>query len=177
MPASRDSQIGAGEGAEPRRLQRIVFDTNVLLSLWVFDKSPGGSKLAPLRVMVESGALLALSRVDCLAEFERVLGYPEFKLAPAMQRAILDEYSAVLTMTHVAAVAPSDAEPDLALPKCSDRDDQKFLELARDCAAQALVTSDKALLKLARRKQLAGRFRIMRPEQLLAELSLETACL
>ena len=38
------------------------------------------------------------------------------------------------------------------LPKCRDPDDQKFLELARDCGADYLVTKDKALLVLARRK-------------------------
>lgn len=144
---------------------RVVFDTNVLLSLWVFDKSPGGSKLAPLRAMIEAGALLALSNADCLAEFERVLGYPEFKLAPAAQQAILAEYRSALTLSD----APQRA--DVPLPKCSDRDDQKFLELARDGVAQVLATSDKALLKLARRKQLAGLFRIVTPECLLAELT------
>ncbi len=156
---------------------RIVFDTNVLLSLWVFDKSPGGSTLAPLRAMIESGALLALSRADCLAEFERVLGYPEFKLVPEMQQRIFSEYRSVLTMpadagvnVDVVAVAT-----DVPLPKCSDRDDQKFLELARDATAQILVTRDKALLKLARRRQLAGLFRILTPDRLLEELLSEPA--
>lgn len=152
---------------------RVVFDTNVLLSLWVFDKSPGGSRLAPLRAMIESGALLALSRADCLAEFERVLGYPEFKLSPEMQQAVIAEYRSVVTMMAMAQDATD--ELPMALPKCSDRDDQKFLELARDGAAHILATSDKALLKLARRKQLAGRFRIVAPERLLEELAGDAA--
>jgi predicted nucleic acid-binding protein len=38
------------------------------------------------------------------------------------------------------------------LPVCSDKADQKFLELARDAGAEVLITKDKALLKLARRR-------------------------
>ena len=50
------------------------------------------------------------------------------------------------------------------LPVCSDKDDQKFLEVARDASADILVTKDKALLKLARKTAQAGLFRIMVPE-------------
>ncbi len=56
------------------------------------------------------------------------------------------------------------------LPVCSDRDDQKFLELARDAQAAVLVTKDKALLKLARRTAKAGMFRILTPQAWLMEL-------
>jgi predicted nucleic acid-binding protein len=47
---------------------------------------------------------------------------------------------------------------------CSDRDDQKFLEVARDARAAVLITKDKALLKLARKTAQAGLFRILLPE-------------
>ena len=50
------------------------------------------------------------------------------------------------------------------LPVCSDKDDQKFLEVARDADADILITKDKALLKLARKTAQAGMFRIMVPE-------------
>jgi hypothetical protein len=50
------------------------------------------------------------------------------------------------------------------LPVCTDRDDQKFLEVARDAGAAVLITKDKALLKLARKTAQAGLFRIMVPE-------------
>lgn len=147
---------------------RVVFDTNVLLSLWVFDQSPGGSRLAPLRQQIETGKLLVLSREDCLAEFRRVLAYPEFRLEPERQQDILQAYRAVLTW--VSPAADPQVEPAYVLPRCRDRDDQKFLELARDAAADVLTTGDKALLKLAKRPVLAGRFRIITPDQLLLEL-------
>lgn len=128
-----------------------------------------------MRALIDVGTLLPLSRADCLAEFERVLAYPEFALTPDAQQSILADYrSRLRTPASVAstasAVATTDAEEPLRLPKCSDRDDQKFLELARDSQAAALVTSDKALLKLARHRLLAGRFRILTPEHLLVEL-------
>lgn len=140
---------------------RVVLDTNVLLSLWVFNKRPGGSQFAPLRELIENGALVVLSNPECLAEFERVLGYPEFKLTPQMQCDILSEYVEVIT------VVAADAPIDKPLPCCRDGDDQKYLELARDGTAQFLVTSDKALLKLARHKSLASLFRIVTPEQFM----------
>lgn len=148
---------------------RVVFDTNVLLSLWVFDKCPGGSRFAPLREAIEAGTLIALSRTDCMDEFERVLGYPEFRLSAAEQQAILAEYRAHAVLVSPVLLMPP---PACVLPKCRDRDDQKFLELARDAAADILTSSDKALLKLACRKPLANLFRIMLPEQLMAERAL-----
>ncbi len=50
------------------------------------------------------------------------------------------------------------------LPKCRDTDDQKFLELARDCGADYLITKDKALLVLARRKTRPPPCRIVTPQ-------------
>ena len=48
-----------------------------------------------------------------------------------------------------------------ALPRCRDRDDQKFLELAARAQADVLVSKDKALLKLRGRTRLP--FRILTP--------------
>jgi len=62
----------------------------------------------------------------------------------------------------ITVVAPP--ESGVRLPVCTDRDDQKFLELARDAGADILITKDKALLKLARKTAQAGLFRIMVPE-------------
>ena len=140
---------------------RVVLDTNVLLSLWVFSDS----QFAPLREEVDSGRWTALTCSDCLAEFRRVLAYPEFKLLPARQVAIFEAYA-----SSAQTVIDTPAE-HISLPACKDRDDQKFLELARDGNAHWLVTKDKALLKLARRILLAGHFRILTPEVALATLT------
>jgi uncharacterized protein len=60
----------------------------------------------------------------------------------------------------------------LALPRCSDRDDQKFLELAHAAGAAALFTRDAAVLALANRCRRAGLFAILRPDEAAAHFGL-----
>ncbi|CAJ4795180.1 toxin-antitoxin system toxin component, PIN family [Burkholderia pseudomallei] len=62
-----------------------------------------------------------------------------------------------------AARAPADDAPPRPLPKCRDRDDQKFLELAYTARADWLVSKDRALLKLTRRTERDFGFRIAQP--------------
>jgi predicted nucleic acid-binding protein len=88
-----------------------------------------------------------------------------FALTVERQQAALAAYGAVVM--QFAGPLPVAAT---ALPRCADRDDQKFLELARDAAADWLVTADKALLKLARRDRLRGLFRILTPERALTDV-------
>jgi putative PIN family toxin of toxin-antitoxin system len=135
----------------------VVLDTNVVLALWVF----ADSRYAEMLALITAGKLLPLTGQDCLGEFERVLRYPEFKLEEEARRRILADYSGR------ALLVDQSVTPCLALPLCRDPDDQKFLELARDGRADYLLTSDKALLALARRRSLAEQFRIMTPEGFL----------
>jgi putative PIN family toxin of toxin-antitoxin system len=144
----------------PLPVVRVVLDTNVLLSLFVF----ADSRYAALRQALERGQWLALTDERCLGEFRRVIARPMFGLDAAAQQAAYDAYAA---LTQAVAPRTGEAAP---LPQCEDVDDQKFLELARDGGAQVLVTSDKALLKLARRQRLAHLFRILTPERAMAEL-------
>lgn len=138
--------------------RRVVLDTNVLLSMYVF----ADSRFARLRSRIESGEWQAVTNEACFAELRRVLGYPLFALSAEQQRLALAAYDA-----SVVRMAAPVAGAIVSLPRCSDRDDQKFLELARDCAADWLVTADKALLRMARRERLRGLFRILTPEAAL----------
>jgi uncharacterized protein len=140
---------------------RVVLDTNVLLSLFVF----ADSRFVAIRSAIESGRWLAITDDRCFAEFRSVLGYGMFKLDPAAQDAACAAYAALV---HVVASTPAKSA---ALPQCRDRDDQKFLELARDGGAELLVTSDKALLKLARRGRLRSLFRVVTAEAALLLLN------
>lgn len=140
---------------------RVVLDTNVLVSLYVF----ADSRFAPLRTRIENGNWQAVTNDACFDEFRRVLDYPLFALTEMQQARALAAYAK--SVVHHRDSAPAEAA---ALPRCKDRDDQKFLELARDSKASWLVTADKALLRLARRDRLRGLFRILTPEAaLLAE--------
>lgn len=139
---------------------RVVLDTNVLLSLFVF----ADSRFAPLRAALEAGRWQALTSAACLAEFSRVLDYPQFALSAAHRAAAQAAYLGIVQIVYA---VPQEAA---ALPKCKDKDDQKFLELARDGAADWLVTADKALLRLRRGRRLDGLFRILTPDEALTAL-------
>jgi putative PIN family toxin of toxin-antitoxin system len=154
IPASIETLVSH---ALPRR---VVLDTNVLVSLYIF----ADSRFAPLRARIESGEWQAITNGACFGEFRRVLGYAMFALTETQQAGALNAYGA--SVMH----ADQMRQPLASLPRCKDRDDQKFLELARDGAADWLVTADKALLRLARRDRLRGLFRILTPDAALTEL-------
>ena len=137
----------------PVPAERIVIDTNVCLDLLVFHDPRWASLLAA----IESGAVEALTRADCRDEYNVVLHYKHLPL---------DDDSRPLAAARFDALIQVVAPPAslVRLPLCSDRDDQKFLEIARDAGAAVLITKDKALLKLARKTAQAGLFRIMLPE-------------
>jgi len=141
------------------RAARVVLDTNVLLSIFVFRDR----RLVAIRDRLTTHEWQALTNAPCLTEFERVSVRPQFKLDEPQHRQIMAEYSALATA--VTAAPPADYQ----LPRCKDGEDQKFLELARDGGADWLITSDKALLVLNRRQRLDGRFRILTPVQALSD--------
>lgn len=133
--------------------QRIVLDTNVCLDLFVFHDPRWAALLAAL----ENGTLQAITRADCRMEYLVVLNYSHLPLDEASRAVSAARFDALITVV----------EPPVSgtrLPVCSDKDDQKFLELARDANADILITKDKALLKLARKTAKAGMFRIIVPE-------------
>jgi putative PIN family toxin of toxin-antitoxin system len=133
--------------------QAIVIDTNVCLDLFVFHDP----RWAPLLAALERGDVQAVTRADCRDEYRIVLHYPHLPLDEDSRAAAAARFDAL-----VSVVAP-DSKP-VRLPVCTDRDDQKFLEIARDANATVLITKDKALLKLARKTAQGGLFRIMLPE-------------
>lgn len=131
-----------------------MLDTNVCLDLFVFNDP----RWAALLAAMQSGAVQAITREDCRMEYLVVLNYPHLPLDEASRAIAISRFDALITV-----VAP--AVSGVRLPVCSDRDDQKFLELARDANADILITKDKALLKLARKTVKAGMFQIMVPEK------------
>ena len=139
----------------------IVIDTNVCLDLFVFHDP----RWAPLLAALESGTVQAVTRADCRDEYLIVLHYSHLPLDEGTRPVAAARFDELITV-----IAPPVS--GVRLPVCTDKDDQKFLELARDAAVDVLVTKDKALLKLARKTAQAGMFRIMVPEAYLkAELA------
>jgi len=137
--------------------KRAVLDTNVCLDLFVFRDPRWHALLAALR----DGALQACTREDCRAEWHHVLHYPHLKLDDENRTRVTREFDLLIPCRRQDGAQPTTPAP---LPICKDRDDQKFLELARDARADVLITKDKALLKLAGKTRRSGLFRIMTPE-------------
>ncbi|PLX75010.1 MAG: PIN family protein [Azoarcus sp.] len=139
--------------------RNLVLDTNTVMALWHF-KDPA---LESLSSAIDAGTLKLFSRDDALEEFRRVLAYSQFSISPDDQTQLFDTYRNRINP------APATAVDALQLPACRDRDDQKFVEIARDAGVDHLLTRDKLLLKLARHSVLRDRFRILTPERFIAE--------
>lgn len=136
--------------------KRAVLDTNVCLDLFVF-RDP---RWALLHDALKSGRLEAITRDDCRKEWSIVLHYPHLKLDETGRTACSAEFDALIRCQPVSLVTKEMQK----LPICKDKDDQKFLEIARDAHVDVLITKDKALLKLARKTRRDGLFAIMTPE-------------
>jgi putative PIN family toxin of toxin-antitoxin system len=134
---------------------RAVLDSNVWIDILVFDDPV----TRPIRAALEAGTLEALIDSRCLKELTYVLDYPQFVRFAVNKAEALD---AVARLSQLVEPEPlsEDAPP---LPKCRDRDDQKFLELAHAIKADWLVSKDRALLKLAKRTARDFGFRIAQP--------------
>ena len=152
---------------------RLVLDTNVWLDWLVFDDPV----VAPLKAAVAQGRAAVFIDDAVEAELTRVLAYP-FGSRTLDARAQADALAQCLRVACRAEGGEQRAEggeqraegggmrDEGALPKCSDPDDQKFLELALACEATALLTRDEALLELGRKKSRPLPFRIVAPQAL-----------
>ena len=128
---------------------RLVLDTNVVLDLFHW----ANTDAVPIMAALEAGQIECIADEQTLDELKRVLTYPQLKLTPDMIVARYAHY------TGLVEVFPQGEAPPL--PRCKDRDDQKFLELAARCGANLLVSKDKALLRLRGRTTLG--FQIVKP--------------
>lgn len=136
----------------------LVIDTNVVLALWLF----ADPALSTLRAAIETGRFTLLSRADALTELALVLDYPRFGLDAGARETILAHYRRWL---HCLPLPSAAQTVELAgLPACADRDDQKFIEIAYLGGAAQLLTRDRQLLRIGRKRQLKARFQTLSPE-------------
>ncbi|HEY9099464.1 MAG TPA: PIN domain-containing protein [Thiobacillus sp.] len=147
-----------------------VIDTNVVLDLLHFDDVAA----RPLRLALEDGRVRCVVSDGTLAEWRRVLAYPEFGLDSARQATLFARYEALAVkadavggnvgLPHNGTLIHSGLKPMWSrMPRCSDPDDQQFIELAAAAGAQGLISRDRAVLKLRRR--CAPQFRIQTPAE------------
>jgi putative PIN family toxin of toxin-antitoxin system len=118
----------------------VVLDTNIALDWLVFED--GG--MPELMAAIETGQIVIATNDACIDELKRVLAYPIFALDVTAQDRCLNKYTAI--------AKPFAPRASLLgqIPRCRDRDDQKFLELAAHARAEALISKDNAVLGLRR---------------------------
>jgi putative PIN family toxin of toxin-antitoxin system len=123
---------------------RIVLDTNVVLD-WLVFRNPA---VLPLVAALEEGRVQWVACASVRAELARTLGYDNLvRWAP-------DREQALATFDTYVLLVPEPAT--LPALRCSDPDDQVFIDLAVSASARWLLTHDRALLRLARRARSLG---------------------
>jgi uncharacterized protein len=123
----------------------------------------------PLRDAVRARRVIVLTYPPAVAELQRVLGYPALKLGITKQAQVLAAYRECAETVAV-TYALDDLPLPPGFPRCRDSDDQHFLALAYHTKAAALVSRDKAVLKLAKRTRKFD-LEILDVPQLIAMLS------
>jgi putative PIN family toxin of toxin-antitoxin system len=141
---------------------KLVLDTNIVLD-WLHFAQPA---LEPLHHGLQEHRVCVFTHAVILDELRRVLSFSQFKLDPAARLALIERYQ---SLTVPIAVENPTVLPE-AFPRCRDPDDDKFLAVAYHAGADALLSRDKALLKLRRRSARLG-FQIMNASQLIETLS------
>jgi len=133
---------------------RLVLDTNIVMDMLHFGNGPA----QVLQTAINKGRLQCFTATECLAELERVSAYPEFGLDLAARIVLMQSYLSFATLCDASG------EENYLLPRCRDKDDQKFLILAARCQTDLLITRDKLLLKLARHRHKPLPFTILTAE-------------
>jgi putative PIN family toxin of toxin-antitoxin system len=142
--------------AIPDRPLGVVLDTNVVLDWLVFrDVS-----VAYMDAVLASKAVQLFASLRSIAELECVLAYPSLALEDERQREVLARYESCTTLVDTLGTTRNADSLIDTLPRCRDADDQYFLALALYARADALVSRDRDLLRLAKRAKAFG-FHIM----------------
>ncbi|OJI04240.1 putative toxin-antitoxin system toxin component, PIN family [Polynucleobacter sp. MWH-Adler-W8] len=116
----------------------VVFDTNVLLDLFVFNDF----RALHLKQTLIEGKIDALATPNTLEEFADVIARPLFSLDEVQQEQIRQQW-------HGLARLMDDKNLAKAPWICQDPDDQVFLDLAYTAKPCFLISKDNAVLRFA----------------------------
>jgi len=130
----------------------LVLDTNVVLDWLVFVDA----RIQPVVDALESGRLRWVACPAMRQELVHMLGHA------SLARWSPDRPASLAHFDRLAELRPAPAANTHVGLRCSDADDQVFVDLALAEGARWLLTHDRALLRLARRATPRG-LRILRP--------------
>ncbi len=136
---------------------KIILDTNVYFSAFVFDKN-----VLKLLDLCHLNYKMYIS--------EEILTEIESKLFGDKIKRIHPEYNQQTTLEFFKKIKEINTliNPTQKVTICRDPDDNKFLELALEISADYLITGDEDLLEL---KQFEST-KILKPSQFMVELNL-----
>jgi len=121
-------------------MKSVVFDTNVLLDIFVFHDF----RAIHLKEALLNQTLDALASEQTLEELTDVIARPLFSLSQSEQKRIVLEWRALARMIK-------DEDIMKAPWECHDKDDQVFLDLAYTAKPCMLISKDNEVLKLTSR--------------------------
>jgi putative PIN family toxin of toxin-antitoxin system len=126
-------------------MKTVIFDTNVLLDLFVFNDF----RAIHLKQALLEQKIDALASLTTLEEFADVISRPLFALEADTQKTIFQQWKshARILEDHSLVKAPWE---------CRDLDDQIFLDLAFTTKPCILISKDHEILKLASKASPAG---------------------
>jgi putative PIN family toxin of toxin-antitoxin system len=119
-------------------MKSVVFDTNVLLDLFVFNDF----RALHLKQALLEQKIDALASPKTLEEFADVISRPLFSLETADQEKILLQWNSLARILSDQSLLPSPW-------RCQDQDDQVFLDLAYTVRPCTLISKDLEVLKFA----------------------------
>ena len=111
---------------------KVVTDTNILISAYLFDKEP-----EKLLRMAKSKKISLFHSIESLKEFKRVLKYNKFKLNNDETSLIIEDYISYSTLIKI--------KKKVDLIK-TDKTDNMFLSIAENVNADIIISGDKHLL-------------------------------
>jgi putative PIN family toxin of toxin-antitoxin system len=121
-------------------MKTVIFDTNVLLDIFVFNDF----RAIHIKTALVDKQLKALATPVMIEEFADVISRPLFSLEQSTQEQILSEWCNLATIIQ-------DETLNSAPWQCQDPDDQVFLNLAYTSKPCLLLSKDNELLKLAKK--------------------------
>jgi putative PIN family toxin of toxin-antitoxin system len=117
-------------GKKPKKIVRVVLDTNVLISALLFK-----GELSKIVGLWQKGKIVPVISKETFSELKKVLEYPKFSLSSAEIESLIEDeilpfFEVVNVTKHVKGV-------------CRDPGDDEFISCALSANADAIVTGDK----------------------------------
>jgi len=122
-------------GKKPKKIVRMVLDTNILISALLFK-----GELSRMVELWQTGKIVPILSKETFDELKTVLEYPKFSLSHSEVKSLIE--NEILPFFEAADVTKQ------IKGACRDPEDDKFISCAISANADCIVTGDKDLTDL-----------------------------